>query len=63
MTGRSDRQQIRSRRMTEAGAEEAYEAARIAFELGRSPTIQVPKRLAKAPDVESMVRLAPHTAA
>ncbi|MFI6586588.1 multiprotein-bridging factor 1 family protein [Embleya sp. NPDC050493] len=36
MTGRSDWQEIRSRRMAEAGAEEAYEAARISFELGRS---------------------------
>ncbi|MGC0419312.1 helix-turn-helix domain-containing protein [Embleya sp. AB8] len=36
MTGRGDWQEIRSRRMAEAGAEEAYEAARIAFELGRS---------------------------
>ncbi|WP_406297055.1 helix-turn-helix domain-containing protein [Embleya sp. NBC_00888] len=36
MTGRSDWQEIRSRRMAEAGAEEPYEATRIAFELGRS---------------------------
>ncbi|MGW1996670.1 helix-turn-helix domain-containing protein [Embleya sp. NPDC001921] len=36
MSGRSDWQEIRSRRMAEAGAEEAYEATRIAFELGRS---------------------------
>ncbi|MFI6985684.1 multiprotein-bridging factor 1 family protein [Embleya sp. NPDC050154] len=36
MTGRSDWQEIRSRRMAEAGADEAYEATRIAFELGRS---------------------------
>ncbi|MEU7480169.1 helix-turn-helix transcriptional regulator [Lentzea sp. NPDC042327] len=28
--------ELRDRRMAEAGADEAYEAARIAFELGRS---------------------------
>ncbi|GAA2339817.1 hypothetical protein GCM10009854_15300 [Saccharopolyspora halophila] len=32
----SDWESLRSRRMNEPGASEAYEAARIAFELGRS---------------------------
>lgn len=32
----ADWQQLRDRRMAEPGAEEAYDAARIAFELGRS---------------------------
>ncbi|WP_406285771.1 multiprotein-bridging factor 1 family protein [Embleya sp. NBC_00896] len=36
MVGRSDWQEIRRRRMAEPGAEEAYEATRIAYELGRS---------------------------
>ncbi|HEX7302035.1 helix-turn-helix transcriptional regulator [Lentzea sp.] len=32
----ADWQQLRDRRMAEPGADEAYDAARIAFELGRS---------------------------
>lgn len=32
----ADWRQLRDRRMAEPGAEEAYEAARIAFELGRT---------------------------
>jgi transcriptional regulator with XRE-family HTH domain len=32
----ADWRQLRDRRMTEPGAAEAYDAARIAFELGRS---------------------------
>jgi len=32
----ADWRQLRDRRMAEPGAEEAYDAARIAFELGRS---------------------------
>ena len=35
MSGRSDWQELRSRRMAEPGAAEAYDAARLAFELGR----------------------------
>ncbi|MGH3797334.1 MAG: helix-turn-helix domain-containing protein [Pseudonocardiaceae bacterium] len=35
MSGRSDWQGLRSRRMAEPGAAEAYDAARLAFELGR----------------------------
>jgi ribosome-binding protein aMBF1 (putative translation factor) len=35
MSQRSDWQELRSRRMTEPGAAEAYDAARLAFELGR----------------------------
>lgn len=35
MSQRSDWQEIRSRRMAEPGAAEAYDAARLAFELGR----------------------------
>lgn len=34
MAERSDWQDLRTRRMAEPGAEEAYEAARLAFELG-----------------------------
>lgn len=34
MAVRSDWQDLRARRMAEPGAEEAYEAARLAFELG-----------------------------
>lgn len=94
---RSDWRQLRDRRMSEPGAEEAYEAARIAFELGRSvreareqrewsqtklaeaagmtqsavarfetggtvPTIPVLERLARALDLELVVRLAPRAA-
>src|SRR6478609_11439616 len=36
MSQRSDWQELRSRRMAEPGAAEAYDAARLAFELGRS---------------------------
>lgn len=36
MGGRSDWTELRDRRMTESGAPEAYEAARLAYELGRS---------------------------
>ena len=35
MSGRSDWQELRGRRMAEPGAAEAYGAARLAFELGR----------------------------
>ena len=35
MSGRSDWQELRGRRMAEPGAAEAYDAARLAFELGR----------------------------
>lgn len=35
MSQRSDWQELRSRRMAAPGAAEAYEAARLAFELGR----------------------------
>jgi ribosome-binding protein aMBF1 (putative translation factor) len=35
MSQRSDWQELRSRRMAEPGAAEAYDAARLAFELGR----------------------------
>lgn len=34
MAERTDWQEIRNRRMDEPGADEAYEAARLAFELG-----------------------------
>jgi ribosome-binding protein aMBF1 (putative translation factor) len=34
MTERESWEQLRDRRMTEPGADEAYEAARLAFELG-----------------------------
>ncbi|GAB2653336.1 helix-turn-helix domain-containing protein [Nocardia goodfellowii] len=36
MSERSDWAEIRDRRMGEPGAEEAYEAARLAYELGRT---------------------------
>ncbi len=36
MTGRSDWAQLRKRRMAEAGAAEAYDASRLAFELGKA---------------------------
>ncbi|MDQ3152915.1 MAG: helix-turn-helix domain-containing protein [Actinomycetota bacterium] len=35
MAERTDWQELRGRRMAESGASEAYEAARLAFELGR----------------------------
>lgn len=35
MSGRIDWQDLRSRRMAEPGAAEAYDAARLAFDLGR----------------------------
>jgi ribosome-binding protein aMBF1 (putative translation factor) len=35
VSGRSDWQELRGRRMAEPGAAEAYDAARLAFELGR----------------------------
>ena len=35
MSQRSDWQELRSRRMVEPGAADAYDAARLAFELGR----------------------------
>lgn len=35
MSDRSDWRELRSRRMAEPGAAEAYEGARLAFELGR----------------------------
>jgi ribosome-binding protein aMBF1 (putative translation factor) len=36
MSGRADWGELRQRRMAEPGATEAYDAARLAFELGRS---------------------------
>lgn len=36
MSARSDWRELRSRRMAEPGATEAYEAARLAYELGRT---------------------------
>lgn len=36
MSQRSDWREVRDRRMAEPGAVEAYEAARLAYELGRS---------------------------
>ncbi|MFI7071492.1 helix-turn-helix domain-containing protein [Micromonospora sediminicola] len=36
MTEQTDWEELRQRRMAEPGAEEAYEAARIAFELGHA---------------------------
>jgi ribosome-binding protein aMBF1 (putative translation factor) len=36
MGGRADWDELRTRRMAEPGAQDAYEAARLAFELGRS---------------------------
>lgn len=36
MGGRSDWTELRDRRMAEPGATEAYEAVRLAYELGRS---------------------------
>lgn len=36
MSPRTDWQELRSRRMAEPGAGDAYEAARLAYELGRS---------------------------
>jgi ribosome-binding protein aMBF1 (putative translation factor) len=36
MAGRSDWQQLRRKRMAEPGAVEAYEAARLAYELGKA---------------------------
>ncbi|MEV0132202.1 helix-turn-helix transcriptional regulator [Dactylosporangium sp. NPDC050688] len=36
MSGRSDWNELRSRRMAEPGAVEAYESTRLAFELGRA---------------------------
>jgi ribosome-binding protein aMBF1 (putative translation factor) len=36
MTDRTDWRELRDRRMTEPGAAEAYDAARLAYELGRS---------------------------
>lgn len=36
MSERSGWQQLRSRRMAEPGAEEAYEAARLSYELGKA---------------------------
>jgi len=36
VSGRSDWDELRVRRMAEPGATDAYEAARLAFELGRS---------------------------
>lgn len=36
MVERADWKELRDRRMTEPGAQEAYQAARLAFELGRS---------------------------
>jgi len=35
MAERTDWQELRGRRMAESGASDAYEAARLAFELGR----------------------------
>jgi ribosome-binding protein aMBF1 (putative translation factor) len=35
MTQRSDWPELRQRRMTEPGAQEAYDAAKVVFELGR----------------------------
>ncbi|WP_123748216.1 helix-turn-helix domain-containing protein [Saccharothrix texasensis] len=98
MAERTDWRQLRDRRMSEPGATEAYEATRIAFELGRSvrevrerrglsqaqlaeaagmtqpavarfeaggtvPTIPVLERLARALELELVVRLAPRTSA
>ncbi|MEV5410274.1 hypothetical protein AB0K60_15735 [Thermopolyspora sp. NPDC052614] len=36
MTDRTDWAELRERRMAEPGAAEAYDAARLAFELGRT---------------------------
>jgi ribosome-binding protein aMBF1 (putative translation factor) len=36
MSGRAEWDELRTRRMAEPGAQDAYEAARLAFELGRS---------------------------
>jgi ribosome-binding protein aMBF1 (putative translation factor) len=36
MSGRSDWNELRSRRMAEPGAAEAYESTKLAFELGRA---------------------------
>ena len=36
MSGRAGWDELRARRMAEPGAQDAYEAARLAFELGRS---------------------------
>jgi ribosome-binding protein aMBF1 (putative translation factor) len=36
MTERTDWRQLRRRRMAEPGAEEAYEATRLAYELGKA---------------------------
>jgi ribosome-binding protein aMBF1 (putative translation factor) len=36
MSGRGDWDELRGRRMAEPGAAEAYESARLAFELGRA---------------------------
>lgn len=36
MAERTDWRQLRDRRMSEPGAEQAYEAARLAFELGKA---------------------------
>jgi len=36
MSGRSDWNELRHRRMAEPGAAEAYESTRLAFELGRA---------------------------
>ncbi|MFF5230411.1 multiprotein-bridging factor 1 family protein [Dactylosporangium sp. NPDC000521] len=36
MSGRGDWNELRSRRMAEPGAAEAYESTKLAFELGRS---------------------------
>ncbi|GAA0968281.1 hypothetical protein GCM10009555_013360 [Acrocarpospora macrocephala] len=36
MSERSDWRELRDRRMTEPGAAEAYEAARLAYELGKT---------------------------
>jgi ribosome-binding protein aMBF1 (putative translation factor) len=36
MSGRTDWASLRERRMSEPGATEAYEASRLAFELGRA---------------------------
>jgi ribosome-binding protein aMBF1 (putative translation factor) len=36
MSRRADWDELRARRMAEPGAQDAYEAARLAFELGRS---------------------------
>lgn len=59
MGERTNRDDLRDRRMNEPGAAEAYDAAKLAFELGAS--VRVLQRLAQALDATLTIQVTPHT--